>query len=101
MVVRLISSACCAEADKAAAEAGLEAYRSALGMAGPEQLAAGPLAEGPSMQGSILPPPEALQGRRLRLGKKVFTEELTSNCMFAQPRNICRRLEGQRMCLSM
>ncbi|KAL3145375.1 hypothetical protein ABBQ38_001625 [Trebouxia sp. C0009 RCD-2024] len=58
------------EADKAAAEAGLEAYRSALGMAGPEQLAAGPLAEGPSMQGSILPPPEALQGRRLRLGKK-------------------------------
>ena len=71
VLVGVICSACCAEADKAAAEAGLEAYRSTLGMTGSGQLAAGPLAKAPSMQGSVLPPPEALQGKRLRLGKKV------------------------------
>lgn len=45
--------------------------------AGP--MAAGPLAEASSMQSSILPPPEALQGKKLRLGKKVPTQRVVAH----------------------
>lgn len=81
-VVGLHTHVCCvnidsiayfADIDRAAAEAGLKAFRSALGMTGLEQPAAGPFADACSMQGSILAAPEALQGKQLRLGKKVLT----------------------------
>ena len=64
---------CCAEADKAAAEAGIRAFRNALSAGGSEQPIVGPLVDCPSTQGNMLAAPEALQGKKLRLGKKVIS----------------------------
>ena len=61
----------CAEADKAVAEAGFRAFRSALSVSGSEQPIAEPLADSASTHGKMLAAPAALQGKKLRLGKKV------------------------------
>ena len=79
-----------AEAAKAAAEAGVRAFRSALGMDTAEQASGVGLPAG-AVQGSFLLPPQLLQGQKLRLGMKVPTsashadiltcnEKLTNSC---------------------
>ena len=62
----------CAEADRAAAEAGVQAFRSALGMTGMEQPHAGPSTDAGHLQGPFLAAPDMMQGKKLRLGRKVM-----------------------------
>lgn len=61
----------CAEADKAAAEAGVQAFRSALGMTGMEQPPAGLTTDAGHLQSAFLAAPDMMQGKKLRLGKVI------------------------------
>lgn len=72
--VNTVVHVCRAEADKAVAQAGLGAFRSVLSMTGSPQPMAGQLAAAASMQGDMLTVPQALQHKKLHLGKKVIVE---------------------------
>lgn len=72
LVIITFVHVCHAEADRAAAQAGLGAFRSVLTMTGSTQPMAGQFAAAASMQVNMLAAPQALQDKKLHLGKKVI-----------------------------
>lgn len=58
-------------------------------MTGSEQAVVGPLADAASIQGNMLVAPEALQGKKLRLGKKVTNSRVVSLWTYVIYNQVC------------